>query len=638
MRWRAGLILTAIIAAATATLASDKMVKVDVPEQLIREFAAKEGAIRWKIPLGRALPEEMTLVAPGKLLVGLRKDVVGLPNLDYLLVDTATGASLWRYSREKKKGAFQLVLVRSDRLVFLVEEAKRFVLTGLATADGAEKWSKPFEGDTVRFFAAPNGAGILVEQGKGRETTLTVLNAADGGKRWSRKFPIAGKGEARPQPMWVQDDVCLFANGVERLAGTDGHTVWARSELLFDENCPQPRLDGEELLVIHNANRLTDVEAGSGRSLWSLELPAQSSYTNIYPTDQRLYVRSLRKLFPGAAAGTGVPILIAVRRQDPQILWSYTSDAPVVSNLVEAEDRLFFATAAKLVALRLSNGAPLFAAEVTNSGRTFPVRVRAYPDKIVFIGELIVAAYDPESGSQIYNHGMTPVSIETSLTSLDSAIPRLKEEVAALQRGKATSSLAKSFGDEASRYQEMSNAYRHEAWTKQSVGDKMGADLASIKARTASGSAAGMSSAAFFMAVWDLSTSLRNALELSQIAGLPERQELFRKSILSSYLAAENADYVYRPNRRMGTGEEDFTSVTVIQLATGRRRDTVLSPTYLSYGLWNVVDFENGLVFHHGIGLDPAAYRWSDNELLPAQGKVRTIENFLIAAPVRIPR
>ncbi len=72
-------------------------------------------------------------------------------------------------------------------------------------------------------------------------------------------------------------------------------------------------------------------------------------------------------------------------------------------------------------------------------------------------------------------------------------------------------------------------------------------------------SAAGMSSAAFFMSVWDLGISLRNALELSLIAGLPGRQELFRKSILSSYLAAENADYVYRPNRRMGNGEEDFT-------------------------------------------------------------------------------
>ena len=77
---------------------------------------------------------------------------------------------------------------------------------------------------------------------------------------------------------------------------------------------------------------------------------------------------------------------------------------------------------------------------------------------------------------------------------------------------------------------------------------------------------------------------------------------------------------------------------SVIHLPTGRRRETLLSPQYLSYGLWNLINFEKGMVYYNGIGMDPSAYQLSEARRYYPYKKVRTIKTFLIAMPVKIPR
>jgi len=136
----------------------------------------------------------------------------------------------------------------------------------------------------------------------------------------------------------------------------------------------------------------------------------------------------------------------------------------------------------------------------------------------------------------------------------------------------------------------------------------------------------------------EVADMLKNYFEAKSLESTIERQELFRASILSAYSEAETEDFVYRPDREFRSVEDDFVGVAVIHLPTGRRRFTALSPTYLGYGLWNVVDFERGIVIHHGIGLDPSRYEFSEPHKLFPYGKIRTVQNFLIASPVRIAR
>ncbi len=75
----------------------------------------------------------------------------------------------------------------------------------------------------------------------------------------------------------------------------------------------------------------------------------------------------------------------------------------------------------------------------------------------------------------------------------------------------------------------------------------------------------------------------------------------------------------------------------MIHLPTGRRTDTYLSPAYLDYGLWNLVDFEKGVVYHHGLGMDPGRYRFSEPHNIYRYGNLQTVETSLVAVPLALP-
>ena len=70
----------------------------------------------------------------------------------------------------------------------------------------------------------------------------------------------------------------------------------------------------------------------------------------------------------------------------------------------------------------------------------------------------------------------------------------------------------------------------------------------------------------------------------------------------------------------------------------GKRADTILSPHYLSYGLWQIFDFEKGVVYHSNIGMDPSRYELSDSRAYYPFNKAKIVNTFLIAQPVKIPR
>ena len=126
-------------------------------------------------------------------------------------------------------------------------------------------------------------------------------------------------------------------------------------------------------------------------------------------------------------------------------------------------------------------------------------------------------------------------------------------------------------------------------------------------------------------------------MEGARIKSEIKRQELFRASILNSHAQAEEAQYVYRPDRiRKGTGDE-FVTLAVIHLPTGERSTTYLSPAYLGRGIWNVVDFERGVVFHAGIGMDPKRYSFGESKNVYGYGQIRAIGSQLIASRIRVP-
>jgi outer membrane protein assembly factor BamB len=605
----------------------------NAPDEVIVSRAAGQPKPLWQIPLGPALVEDMTSLGPDRLLVGLRKDFPGLPNLDYMLVDTANGNVLWRFSRDKVKGEYDSLLVLQDLLLFRVDGKKSATLLALDTGTGKQKWTVAKNGEDVSFIPLlAAGSALAVNPGPG-SVELACLDLATGREVWKKAIVTSG-GADLPQPLPIGEDVLVFYDGLQRLSAKDGQVVYARPELKFDAASPPPQLDGNILWIVDAENRLSALEAASGQGRWAVPLPGRDVYTQIYPLDGHLYLRGID--------GSNNPQIIRLDPGDGKLLWAHRCRETSVSNLIESDGALYFGTPSLLVAIGAEDGKELFSVQVTTTGRAFPIRLRKIGERLVYIGELVIAAFDARTGKLAYKHGTTPGSEELHLNGLDSAAPNLKDALQEARQGGAGDkeagrmiSLATS---ESRRYQNMARDYSSRSYSAASRGDTWGSTMLGAQATFAQREAAFQATMGAAIAITHLAMMYRQFLYAKSIKTFIERQSLFRKSILSSYAQAETEEFVYRPHLVYRDPADTFSALSVVHLPTGKRTETILSPHYLSYGLWQVVDFDKGVVYHSNIGMDPARYELSESRAYYPYRKARTVNTFLIAQPVKAPR
>ncbi len=605
----------------------------NTPDEVILKRAGQQAKPLWQIPLGPALVEDMILLGPDRLLVGLRKDFPGLPNLDYMLVDTARGNIIWRFSRDKVKGEYDTLLVLQDLLLFRVEDKKTATLLALDPGTGKPKWTVAKKGEDVSFIPLVAAGSVLaVGPGPGA-IELAAIDLETGREGW--KKAIAAPWEADlPQPLPIGEDVLVFYDGLQRLSARDGRTIYARPELTFDAASPPPQLEGDILWIVDAENRLSALDPASGETRWAVPLPARDVYTQIYPLGDRLYLRGIDD--------SSSPQIVRLDPKDGHVLWAHRCRETSVSNLIDSEGLLYYGTPGLLAAVRTEDGKEAFSVQVTTTGRAFPIRLRKVGDRIIYTGELVVAAYDAKSGKLAFKHGMTPGSEELHLNGLDAADPNLKE---ALQEAKKAGPGDKEAGrvislatSESRRYQNLARTYADRSYSAARSGDVWGSTTNSMKSTFAAHEASLQAMTAAAISITNLAMMYRQVLYARSIKTFIERQSLFRKSILASYAQAETEEYVYRPHLVYRDPADTFSALSVVHLPTGKRAETILSPHYLSYGLWQLVDFEKGVVYHSNIGLDPARYDLSESRMYYPYKKARTVNTFLIAQPVKAPR
>lgn len=631
--------------------------RVQSPSQSAAQLLAQQqrgSRPLWQLPLAGALVEDMQLLTPERLLVALRADAVGTPNRPILLVNTRNGVEAWRYEREAKQARWDLVLADSVGLLYRVDDGRRPRLLTLDARDGREVWSAAVAAGAVPLADRSRGTLLVVESERGR-VTLRSLAFADGSERWRRSIAVARSEGARPRPLFVDGDVVQLVAGIERLAGADGRPRWTRTDLVVPDGAPDARLDGDAIFAVVAGGTLAELDPAGGATRRAVALPAGVDWDAIEPTDTRVYARGLR--------ADGAPVLAAVERATGVVAWTHECEAQPMSNVLELGDRVFVATSGRVLALDRRTGAALGSWEATNASRPYPVHLRQVAGRVVFIGELMVAGFDARTGARLWSRGWSPISNSASLVALDASLPFLRAELAALAGRKNAG--AKTGGDasfarvESARFANMAADYSRRA-------DELSANLArssgtsqnersiarlgvGIERQMAIGARSGeisqlrmqqtldraMSRMNFQFAMMDLAASIERAKAIASTRTVLERQILFRRAVLGGYAGMEDASHVYRPGMEMGAGG-GYVGVTVVGLASGKTSTELLSPLYRGYGLWNVVDFERGVVYHDGIGLDPALH-----QLLPARdvgdGAARIVGNYVIAAPIRIP-
>jgi outer membrane protein assembly factor BamB len=597
------------------------------PDPVIMKRASRQPQPRWVLPLGPTLVEDMRLLDHDRLLVGLEKnDIFSLHDMDYLLVDTERGNILWRYECAKD-AACRLLLDSADLILFQETKGEEVSLVAVDAKNGITAWSSDVGSGKVAIVPDAAGDRIIAVNEDEKNTMSSAFHLKTGEKLWQRKF---SSGSGIP-PIIAEEAMWLFSSGVECISLKDGATRWIRTDLQPVGEGPPPQLDGNMLVIFPAGNTLTALNAGTGKSLWSMALPADGQYTNIYPYGGRIYLRGVTK-----EAGRRFK-LYAVDAATRKLLWTYGGAEPSVSNLIESGGRLYFGTATSLTAVDVSSGKELFSSAVSTAGRAYPVHIRKIDKKVIFIGELAVAAYDAATGRQVYRHGMTPISNDAYLGGLDASLAHLKETAAKRQPESPSGGITRMAAAESARYQNAANSYHKLERNYYSKGDYYGSQSAGIQADLNRAQARNMATVSFASALSDLAVTLFMRSIEKSMEGVMRKQQQARSSLLLSCGLAETAEYVYRPHLVRRSAEDAFANVSVVRLRDGKRKDFVLSPQYGLYGLWNIIDFEKGVVYHHGIGMDPARYRYSEQSLIPFV-KMQTIDSHLIAAPMDIPR
>ncbi len=562
----------------------------------------RESAVLWQAKIKDYPILDMRFIGPHRLLVSQK---FTLP----FLVDTRKGEVLWTYlPMGWTVPYYDLVATFSD-LILLRADGQRDGLTTLAAIDsgtGKQRWYVQYENRkrTFQFLPVPAAGVVLALQIEKKTVTVTALTLMGGEERWQRTFKVQKGGHPTP-PLVTPGDVWSFYGQVARLDPATGKAVWARDDLVLDNESPPPVLDGDGLYIIDGRKTLHALNPESGETVLTAPLGDKMRYTNIYPAGGPLFLR-----------GQDEDDTWFLARHDGQTgkaLWVYRSTRPTVSNILEDGDRLYVATPPKVLCLDMGTGQEVFTSNATLTGQSFPVRLRKYGNTVVYIGELVIAGFDASTGKEVYKVGLTPVSQEAHLDALDNWMSVLQSRIGRLSKaiwfggaggaGDAFTSMAASSQNLSNSYGNQAASYRLRAGSpSNSSAASDGWKSADLQNRSRMNSSFARTEAqlGFFFQM----EGLKNAMLSKSIARDQEelaRLDNIRRKILAAYTASESDDYVWRPHV-----EGDWIGLTLVHLPTGKSTYTPFSPLirqrddapYNERALWNLVDVETGLVYH----------------------------------------
>ena len=618
--------IVALLTLATGCLQTNFQVPVNVSDQNLKAEAEKGKPAAWKLPLGAGRIDDMAFHSPGRLLVSLRKNQSVAGDQYAMLVDTATGRPVWRYEPADRKGEYSRIMTARDVIFYSFNHKDKVTLVAVSSKDGTERWATPEMEGPVQFRSVPDQGVVLATRPGEGATTIIAYELDSGTTRWERKFPLPPKSATPPAPVTTLDALWVFYGAPEKLSAKNGRTIWRRDDIRLGDSSPSPQLAGDSLYLIDARGQVHRLSASAGKTVWTMAPPAGVTVTNIFPLNDRVYLR-------GIDANSKKYPFIAMDRRTGRLLWHRITKEPIVSNLLEHKGRVFFATPSAVGSRDQASGKRYFEQIITNSGRTYPIHLKRFGDKIVFIGELIVAAVDATSGEKLYSHGLDPVELGASMTSLDGRLEKLQAKQAASSGDSSSGDLAMAnFHSGMSRhYQNMSSQY-----AKLSDDGVISTGYAMGQMQRNNELARAESRMALVYSMQALGDELVRVMAAKSLEREIVRQEFLRGSILAAYGGMEYGEYAYRPANDYRSRDNQFTTINVIHLPTGRIRKTSLSAPHGDLGLWNLIDFENGVVYHNGVGLNPADYQYSGQTSLLDGAEY--LNSFLIAQPVKMPK
>ncbi len=318
-----------------------------------------------------------------------------------------------------------------------------------------------------------------------------------------------------------------------------------------------------------------------------------------------------------------------------------------MSNLIEDSGRLYAATASHVLCIDAGSGKEIFRSPASQTGQTFPVRLRKFGNTLVYVGELVVAGFDARTGKRLYFEGMPPLSQEAHLDALDNWMSVLQKRIGTLSKAMwfaGSGGAADVFSRQAEISQNLSNQYSNQAifyrgqanyaYNMSASSDYWKSQRLQSQAKIESAYSSAMLQLSFFFAMEDMKNAMLAAL-IKQDRIQLQRLQRTRNAINSAYAVSEAGEYAYRPHV-----EKDRVGVNIVHMPTGRTQFTPLSPFigdkskayFNDRSLWNLVDLKRGIIYHHGLRTLPEKYQ----DKPPKEGAVN-YGVYLVAEKIKIP-
>lgn len=393
-------------------------------------------------------------------------------------------------------------------------------------------------------------------------------------------------------------------------------------EIRSGRRSPPAWQDLGRLCLIDAKNVLYVLDSNSGETRASVKLPEATAYTSLFLVGDRIYLRGVEK------TKTNEPrfFVAAYRISDGRALWVDYDKEPSVSNFIEKDGRLYFSTPFTLISLDRETGARNFAVRASDVGKSFPVRIESYGESIVYIGELVVAAFDAKSGARIYRHGFEPINQSAHMDALNEVIEKTLKFLAWFTGPWSDLDLS-SLGmsgfmfEQAANSQNQSNyhygEYSREARTYNTTGDSLSASRAMTHLQNSTIDAAFANAQMSVGLAFETAENVQRGMRQATATERERLQQMLRirRLLYSAYVVSQQGEYVYRP-----TKVSDGISLKVIHLPTGRSSIAKLSSANEEFGIYNLVDVGHGAVYHAGFSTQPQ------------------LGSYLIANPLALPK
>ncbi len=458
--------------------------------------------------------------------------------------------------------------------------------------------------------------------------TVEAIDASTGKPRWS--FHVKPSNEKNSDkntwPIIYADKIVIFEQGVSFRNLRNGKVLWKRKDIDI-KGSAQPVAFGKTIWF-QSKDGVVALDVASGKTKWTCK-EIKDDVIKLAFAGKHFYVAQSKK-----ALFSKTHTLSMIDPVTGKVFWNYNTD-PILGNIAEKENRVYFSTADRIVALNIKDGTEFFKSELPWEDEFSHHVISLRDNSLTLKNEWNVAMWGQKDGEMIYHHKFDPLCPIMTTQERMQELKKMGGQVSAMTTGSVSYTSFVNTAYFESQFNQAMNSYR-------STGDSSYLSLAQAEygytrasiaqQRTMAGMQFGMQ---LSMATFQIGkTILNKKIQITHSMVYPQVD-----SVIKNLRTSDNGEYVVRIVG-VQEGSQRFSAIEVIHEPTGKRKQILLSPSqmpadlktigskpmtahelngyhsasmYLGHGYSTLVDIERKCIFHYGPGLNVDDYVNFDN-------------------------